>query len=895
MILVALAFVNTFATAQSGDWTWISGGDTIPTGCPYERVLSCGNPGAYGTPDQAASGNVPGGRWGSFSWTDQGGNLWLFGGYGIDSAGTLGNLNDLWEFNSTSHEWVWKSGPSTIPTSCPLNTVWFFCGNSGAYGMQGVFDSGNVPGGRDSGASWVDSKGNFWLFGGEGYDSSGDYGWLNDLWEFNPTTDSWAWIGGISSNAKNCSLWGFAGEIICGPHGNYGVKGQAGGSPGGRTFPFSWTDLQGNLWLYGGVEIDSSGDFCMLDDLWELNPSTGQWTWQTGANTLASNQAVAGIYGVPGQFQPGLTPGGRWGGAAWTDKSGKLWLFGGENLITNDDGFFLQDSTGPFLNDRWQFDPQSGEWAWMGGSQVADYGLSGSTAVYGVEGAAALGNTPGGRMTASNWTDANGNLWLSEGLGQDANVTNIGVLNDLWVLGPTGNEWAWMGGNDAAYTENIPPGEYGIIGVPSPGNLPGVREGAVTWADGAGNFWLFGGGASDSAGHFGYLNDLWEYTPPPAPVAETGFLFSVPPGGQSGTSYLGGGYSYLIDTMAGGGFNSPIALTASGLPVGWTATFNPSTVNGAGSFQVNVSVGAHGNIGNSTFTVVGTSGAITETIPVYLEVCQPFLLNELASTVNLQVGTQTTTGFAASTSCGFNQPISFSASGQPSGVTISFGSDSIGTNIESSTMTVSVDSNVPPGSYPVTVTGTSNGVAQQATFSLVVSSGPPPTFSLTALPASLTVPASSNLATTLTVTPQNGFTGLVNLSCACSTLPTDVSYSLGPPFVTIAGTAATSTFTIYNFSEAAAEKRDRDAHPFFRTAILVVAFCVFSWRRRRHFIRSLLIALAIGSLGLMSSCGGSGNAGGGGGGKTNPVSFNVTVTAISGSVQQALTIPVTLD
>jgi len=45
-----------------------------------------------------------------------------------------------------------------------------------------------VPGARSSFSSWIDSSGNMWLFGGYGYDSSGDLGYLNDLWQYNPST-----------------------------------------------------------------------------------------------------------------------------------------------------------------------------------------------------------------------------------------------------------------------------------------------------------------------------------------------------------------------------------------------------------------------------------------------------------------------------------------------------------------------------------------------------------------------------------------------------------------------------------------------------------------------------------------------------------------------------------
>jgi hypothetical protein len=51
----------------------------------------------------------------------------------------------------------------------------------------------NTPGGRDGFATWTDSSGNLWLFGGGGFDANGNSGYLNDLWEFTPATMEWTW------------------------------------------------------------------------------------------------------------------------------------------------------------------------------------------------------------------------------------------------------------------------------------------------------------------------------------------------------------------------------------------------------------------------------------------------------------------------------------------------------------------------------------------------------------------------------------------------------------------------------------------------------------------------------------------------------------------------------
>jgi N-acetylneuraminic acid mutarotase len=63
--------------------------------------------GVYGTNGMAAAANKPGARVSSVSWTDASGHLWLFGGYGYATS-TLGTLNDLWKYNSSTGEWMWR-------------------------------------------------------------------------------------------------------------------------------------------------------------------------------------------------------------------------------------------------------------------------------------------------------------------------------------------------------------------------------------------------------------------------------------------------------------------------------------------------------------------------------------------------------------------------------------------------------------------------------------------------------------------------------------------------------------------------------------------------------------------------------------------------------------------
>jgi N-acetylneuraminic acid mutarotase len=143
----------------SGQWTWAGGSDGANAA------------GVYGTQRAGAAGNGPGGRVSAVSWRDKSGNFWLFGGYGYSQVGDVGNLSDLWEYNPSAGVWTWVGGPSS--TAAP-----------GSYGTQGVASVSNAPGAREQAVGWLDSSGEFWLFGGFGFDSSGAEGDLNDLWTF---------------------------------------------------------------------------------------------------------------------------------------------------------------------------------------------------------------------------------------------------------------------------------------------------------------------------------------------------------------------------------------------------------------------------------------------------------------------------------------------------------------------------------------------------------------------------------------------------------------------------------------------------------------------------------------------------------------------------------------
>jgi len=260
---------------NAGEWIWVGGSSTANA---Y---------GVYGTLGVASPSNVPGARITGATWVDLGGNLWLFGGEGADSAEDWGAMNDLWMFNPSTSTWTWEGGQNAL-------------NSKGIYGTRGVPSASNEPGGREYAMNWIDSAGNFWLFGGDGIDANGTWSELNDLWMFSPTTKEWTWVSGSTTvNAV----------------GVYGTQGVASASnvPGARSQGVGWADSQGTFWIFGGTNNNA---FNMLGDLWMFNPNTGQWTWANGSSTV-NMPAIYGTQNVPAAAN---TPGGRAGGMGLNDR-----------------------------------------------------------------------------------------------------------------------------------------------------------------------------------------------------------------------------------------------------------------------------------------------------------------------------------------------------------------------------------------------------------------------------------------------------------------------------------------------------------------------------------------------------------------------------------------------
>jgi kumamolisin len=189
----------------------------------------------------------------------------------------------------------------------------------------------------------------------------------------------------------------------------------------------------------------------------------------------------------------------------------------------------------------------------------------------------------------------------------------------------------------------------------------------------------------------------------------------------------GGSGTSTISSAIVNGFDSAIALAASGTPAGVTASFNPTSITGAGSSVLTLTVASTTATGTYTITITGTSGTLTQTTTVTLTVTAPagatFTITPSVSSLTVDEGSSGTATITTAAEDGFDSAIALTATGQPSNVTVSFSPTSIaapGSGSSTLTFKVSSGGRNRTGTYTVTITGTGGGVTKTATISLTV-------------------------------------------------------------------------------------------------------------------------------------------------------------------------------
>jgi len=214
----------------------------------------------------------------------------------------------------------------------------------------------------------------------------------------------------------------------------------------------------------------------------------------------------------------------------------------------------------------------------------------------------------------------------------------------------------------------------------------------------------------------------------------------------------------------------------------WTqVTYNLTSYAGQ---TVQIYFNAHGNGYSSDYVYMyldDVTVSVTSGTPA-------FTLGASPNAVSVAAGGSGTSTMTTAVSGGFSNAVALSASGEPTGVTVSFNPTSIAApGSGTSTMTMTVASTVTTGTYPLTVTATGGGLTQTAAVSLTVTAAAAPGFSLSASPTSLSVADGSSGSVTVSSSVTGGFSSAVALTATGQ--PTGVTVVFNPTSITGAGTS----------------------------------------------------------------------------------------------------------
>jgi trimeric autotransporter adhesin len=235
-------------------------------------------------------------------------------------------------------------------------------------------------------------------------------------------------------------------------------------------------------------------------------------------------------------------------------------------------------------------------------------------------------------------------------------------------------------------------------------------------------------------------------------------------------------------------FSAPVDLACANLPAGAACSFSATPVtppsNGAVTSTLTVTTTAATPGGFTAFQVVATSGALTQSATLSLNVLVPaFGLACVPNSLSVVQGTSVTTSCRVTSINSFSEPVAFSCAALPAGGSCTFDPPEVTSppnGLAASTLTVTTSDATPLGARAFQVVGAGAGLTRSTNVTLNVTA--PPDFALTCVPAALSASPGGNVTSLCRVTSLRGFTAPVVLICAG--LPAGVTCNASPAIVT---------------------------------------------------------------------------------------------------------------
>ena len=379
---------------------------------------------------------------------------------------------------------------------------------------------------------------------------------------------------------------------------------------------------------------------------------------------------------------------------------------------------------------------------------------------------------------SSTWSKRN-EAWPAD----DANVVSVGGtdLVTASAAGPWASETAWVDSGGGISPDSI--------AIPSWQQLSGVIN-----SSNKGSTTLRNGPDVSANANFTF------YT-----CADQTSCLANEYGGTSFAAPMWAGYIALVNQQLATNGQPPVGflnptIYAQNVTSAYTTDFHDITSGTSGSYSAVAGYDLVTGWGSpNSGLLAALTGSTTQT--------PAFTISASPSSLSVKAGSGGSSNITTAISGGFNSAVALSASGAPSGVTITFSPTSIAApGSGSSTASITVASTVAPGTYPITVTGTGGGLMQSTTLSLTVTAAVQPAFTVSASPTSITVARRASGSSTITTTVSGGFSSAISLSASGQGSGQTVTFSpasIGAPGsgsssmnVTVGRNSALGTHTI---------------------------------------------------------------------------------------------------
>jgi serine protease len=308
-----------------------------------------------------------------------------------------------------------------------------------------------------------------------------------------------------------------------------------------------------------------------------------------------------------------------------------------------------------------------------------------------------------------------------------------------------------------------------------PGGYNTPNGNFCAWHDYNGDSTLNGGAVISPYGDFAFTN--LPYIPDMGMSCGAGYVNVGPAGALDGVTIVGG-HEYaetITDQNPGGGWLDRLGYENAD-KCAWNG------VGGTGGAQ-NVALTTGSFAMQATFSNDSNSCRISH--PIVGLATNDFTISSSPSSVSVVQGASNSTTVATALSNGSAETIALSASGAPAGVTTGFAPASVSSG-GNSTLTITANAGVAPGTYPITVTGTAPSATHNTTVTLTVT--PANDFSITTSSNSVSAVQGASGSTTVNTATTSGVAQTVALSLTGA--PSGVTPTFTPTSVTSGGSSS---------------------------------------------------------------------------------------------------------